>query len=31
MLYMTREQRQISLEKMTNTRDLGGYETQSGL
>ena len=31
MLYMTREERQIKLEKMSNTRDLGGYETQSGL
>ncbi|UTY39310.1 tyrosine-protein phosphatase [Allocoprobacillus halotolerans] len=31
MLYMTREERQITLEKMSNTRDLGGYETQSGL
>lgn len=30
MLYMTREERQISLEKMVNTRDLGGYETQGG-
>lgn len=30
MLYMTREERMISLEKMVNTRDLGGYETQSG-
>jgi len=27
---MTREERMISLETMTNTRDLGGYETQSG-
>ncbi|MEE0778317.1 MAG: tyrosine-protein phosphatase [Massilimicrobiota sp.] len=31
MLYMTREQRQIQLEKMVNTRDLGGYETQGGM
>lgn len=30
MLYMTREERLISLEKMVNTRDLGGYETQAG-
>ncbi len=30
MLYMTREERLISLEKMVNTRDLGGYETQTG-
>lgn len=30
MLYMTREERMIPLEKMVNTRDLGGYETQSG-
>lgn len=30
MLYMTREERLLSLEKMVNTRDLGGYETQSG-
>lgn len=30
MLYMTREERLIPLEKMVNTRDLGGYETQSG-
>lgn len=30
MLYMTREERMISLDKMVNTRDLGGYETQSG-
>ncbi len=30
MLYMTREERLIKLEKMVNTRDLGGYETQSG-
>lgn len=30
MLYMTREERMISLEKMVNTRDLGGYETQGG-
>jgi len=27
---MTREERMISLEKMANTRDLGGYETQGG-
>lgn len=31
MLYMTREERQIQLEKMVNTRDLGGYETQGGM
>ncbi len=30
MLYMTREERLLSLEKMVNTRDLGGYETQNG-
>lgn len=30
MLYMTREERMLSLEKMVNTRDLGGYETQGG-
>lgn len=30
MLYMTREERLIPLEKMVNTRDLGGYETQAG-
>ena len=30
MLYMTREERLIPLEGMVNTRDLGGYETQSG-
>ena len=30
MLYMTREERLIPLEKMVNTRDLGGYETQGG-
>ncbi len=30
MLYMTREERLLHLEKMTNTRDLGGYETQGG-
>lgn len=30
MLYMTREERLIQLEKMVNTRDLGGYETQTG-
>ncbi|MEG0366946.1 MAG: tyrosine-protein phosphatase [Coprobacillus sp.] len=30
MLYMTREERKINLEKMVNTRDLGGYETQDG-
>lgn len=30
MLYMTREERMITLEKMPNTRDLGGYETQAG-
>lgn len=30
MLYMTREERLLPLEKMVNTRDLGGYETQSG-
>ena len=30
MLYMTREERLISLDKMSNTRDLGGYETQQG-
>lgn len=28
MQYMTREERMINLEKMVNTRDLGGYETQ---
>jgi protein-tyrosine phosphatase len=27
---MTREERYINLEKMSNTRDLGGYETQQG-
>jgi protein-tyrosine phosphatase len=31
MLYMTREERLISLENMVNTRDLGGYETQGGM
>lgn len=30
MQYMTREERLIALEKMVNTRDLGGYETQDG-
>lgn len=30
MLYMTREERLLPLEKMCNTRDLGGYETQGG-
>lgn len=30
MLYMTREERMIKLDKMSNTRDLGGYETQQG-
>lgn len=30
MLYMTREERMIHLDKMTNTRDLGGYETRQG-
>jgi len=30
MQYMTREERLISLDKMLNTRDLGGYETQTG-
>lgn len=30
MLYMTREERILKLKKMVNTRDLGGYETQSG-
>jgi len=30
MLYMTREERLISLDKMSNTRDLGGYETRQG-
>lgn len=30
MLYMTREERKIDLDKMVNTRDLGGYETQDG-
>ena len=30
MLYMTREERLLPLEKMVNTRDLGGYETQAG-
>ncbi len=29
MHYLTREERMIQLEKMYNTRDLGGYETQS--
>lgn len=28
MHYLTREERMINLEKMYNTRDLGGYETQ---
>jgi protein-tyrosine phosphatase len=27
---MTREERLLSMQKMVNTRDLGGYETQSG-
>lgn len=27
---MTSEERLIALDKMTNTRDLGGYETQEG-
>lgn len=31
MLYMTREERRILLERMVNTRDLGGYETQGGM
>ena len=30
MQYMTSEERLIALDKMTNTRDLGGYETQEG-
>ena len=30
MQYMTSEERLIKLDKMTNTRDLGGYETQEG-
>lgn len=30
MLYMTRQERMIPLDKMVNTRDLGGYETQGG-
>ncbi len=30
MQYMTREERLIPLDSMTNTRDLGGYETQEG-
>lgn len=30
MQYLTREERLIPLEKMMNTRDLGGYETQMG-
>lgn len=30
MLYMTREERLIKLENMSNTRDLGGYETRQG-
>ena len=29
MQYLTREERLIPLENVTNTRDLGGYETQS--
>ncbi len=31
MIYMTREERLLPLEKLTNTRDLGGYETQGGM
>ena len=30
MLYMTREERLLPTEKMVNTRELGGYETQAG-
>lgn len=30
MMQLSREERIIPLEKMTNTRDLGGYETQDG-
>ncbi|MCD7893046.1 MAG: tyrosine-protein phosphatase [Erysipelotrichaceae bacterium] len=30
MQYMTKEERKIKLEKMHNTRDIGGYETQDG-
>ncbi len=30
MLYMTREDRLLQLDKMSNTRDLGGYETRQG-
>ncbi len=30
MLQLTREQRLIKIENLTNCRDLGGYETQSG-
>lgn len=30
MMQLSREERLIQLEKMTNTRDLGGYETQDG-
>lgn len=30
MQYMTNEERLLPLKKMTNTRDLGGYETQDG-
>ena len=31
MQYMTSEERLIALDKMTNTRDLGGYETQEDI
>lgn len=30
MMQLSKEERYIQLEKMTNTRDLGGYETQDG-
>ena len=31
MMQLSREERLLHIGKMTNVRDLGGYETQSGL
>ena len=30
MMQLSREERMLQVESMTNVRDLGGYETQSG-
>ena len=30
MMQLSREERMLQVESMTNIRDLGGYETQSG-